>query len=304
MEKLRKCLLLILFCVVCFILSLSFLGKARVQNIFHYLHGPTWDIQLELNNFSVPNKVHYVWYADKDITFTFQQYLSVLSVHKFQKPEGIYFHTNKAPSGEYWEKTLKIPEFKVIHRERPKKIFDVEMKKAAFETSDSDISRVKILIEEGGIYLDTDVWVLKSLDPLRKYDCVMGEEIANPVRLGGSIVLANKNSAFLKLWMEHYLFDYRVGSWAYNSGTVPTKLYKQYPNILHVVKGKLLHPSWVELDRLYGNKKYNWRDNYTLHLWRMMEKFKNTKYKFTLTLNSMKSMDSTYGQAARHIYNS
>ena len=187
-------LILVLFSVVC-----SFLGNVRFQNMFSYLHVPTLELQLEMKNFSVPNKVHYVWYADKDTTFTFQQYLSVLSVHKFQKPEGIYFHTNKAPSGEYWEETLEIPEFKVIHSERPEKIFDVQMKKAAFETSDSDISRVKILIEEGGIYLDTDVWVLKSLDPLRKY-------------CAGSIVLANKNSAFLKLWMEHYLFDYRVGS--------------------------------------------------------------------------------------------
>ena len=303
MAKYRKYLLLILglFSVVCF----SFLRNVRFQNMFNYLHGPTLELQLELlNNYSVPNKVHYVWYADKDVTFTFQQYLSVLSVHKFQKPEGIYFHTNKAPSGEYWEETLKIPEFKVIHRERPEKIFDVQMKKAAFETSDSDISRVKILIEEGGIYLDTDVWVLKSLDLLRKYDCVMGEEISNPIRLGGSIVLANKNSAFLKLWMEHYLFDYRVGTWAYNSGILPTKLFKQYPNILHVVKQKLLHPSCIELDRLYGNKNYPWRDNYTLHLWRQMEKYKNTKFRFTVTPNSMKSIGSTYGQAAQHMCNS
>ena len=125
MKKFRKCLLLLLLFVFLSTLSLSFLGNARVQNMVNYLHGPTMELQLELNNFSVPNKVHYVWYADKDVTFTFQQYLSVLSVHKFQKPEGIYFHTNKAPSGEYWEKTLKIPEFKVIHRERPKKIFGV-----------------------------------------------------------------------------------------------------------------------------------------------------------------------------------
>ena len=50
----------------------------------------------------------------------------------------------------------------------------LKLKKEAFETSDSDITRVKILMEDGEIYLDTDIWVLKSWDLLRKLKFVLG----------------------------------------------------------------------------------------------------------------------------------
>ena len=292
-----KTLLALLVLVVCVFSLLYFMGDKRT----YYLDSPKKDVN-KTSEFVVPNKVHYVWYADKNVNFTFQQYLSVLSVHRFQKPDGIFFHTNMPPSGEYWNETLKIPKFYVVNRKRPKEIFGVQMKKPVFETSDSDISRVKILMEEGGIYLDTDVWVIRSLDPLRKYDCVMGEEMSNSLAIGGSIVLANKGSVFLKLWMEHFLFDYRVESWAYNSVIVPTKLYQQYPNILHVEKEKLQHPAWNKLEYLYGKMSYPWRENYTLHLWRSMEKRAKTNYEFNISPDSIKSLKSTFGQAARYIY--
>ena len=53
------------------------------------------------DEYVVPNNVHYVWYSDTKKEFRFQQYLSVLSVYKFQKPDNIYFHTNNPPSGKY-----------------------------------------------------------------------------------------------------------------------------------------------------------------------------------------------------------
>ena len=60
------------------------------------------------DEYVVPNNVHYVWYSDTKKEFRFQQYLSVLSVHKFQKPDNIYFHTNSPPSGKYWDEIPKL----------------------------------------------------------------------------------------------------------------------------------------------------------------------------------------------------
>ena len=56
-----------------------------------------------------------------------------------------------------------------------------EAKKWAFVT---DYVRLKALYEEGGFYMDTDVEVVKSLDPLRVYDAVSGYESATHIATG------------------------------------------------------------------------------------------------------------------------
>ena len=278
------------------VLRMNVFSRAGQQNETSFISDEKGD------GYVIPNNVHYVWYSDTKKEFRFQQYLSVLSVHKFQKPDNIYFHTNNPPSGKYWDEILKLKEFIVVKRDRPRKIFGKKLDKAAYETSDSNISRVKILLESGGIYLDTDIWLIRSLDPLRIHDCVLGAEITNPLTLCGGIILASKTSSFIKLWMEHFLLDYRVTEWAYNSGKVPTILSERYPDTIHIEMTKLQRPSWKNLEYLYGNKSYPWKDNYTIHLWHRMEIF--MKRNFTITPESIQSMNSTYGHVARHIYHS
>ena len=278
------------------VLRMNVFSRAGQQNETSFI------LDEEGDEYVIPNNVHYVWYSGTNKEFRFQQYLSVLSVHKFQKPDNIFFHTNNPPSGKYWDEILKLKEFVVVKRDRPRKIFGKKLDKAAYETSDSNISQVRILLESGGIYLDTDIWLIRSLDPLRIHDCVLGAEITNPLTLCGGIILASKTSSFIKLWMEHFLLDYRVTEWAYNSGKVPTILSERYPDTIHIEMTKLQCPSWKNLEYLYGNKSYPWKDNYAIHLWHRMEIF--MKRNFTITPESIQSMNSTYGQVARHIYHS
>jgi mannosyltransferase OCH1-like enzyme len=74
-------------------------------------------------------------------------------------------------------------------------------------------------MEQGGIYLDLDMLVLKPFDDLRRrYECTIGREIETKVC--GSVVICSKNSLFLTLWINAYLDDYRVDEWAYNTGVV------------------------------------------------------------------------------------
>lgn len=54
-------------------------------------------------------------------------------------------------------------------------------KKWAFVT---DFARLYILEHEGGIYLDTDVELISSLDSILQHDCVLNEEIPGRVNTG------------------------------------------------------------------------------------------------------------------------
>ena len=73
-------------------------------------------------------------------------------------------------------------------------------KKWAFLT---DYVRLDIIYNEGGIYLDTDVELLKSLDELLQYECFMGMEQAGKVATGLGFG-AEKNNMFIKKNKEFY----------------------------------------------------------------------------------------------------
>ena len=65
-------------------------------------------------DFQVPNTVHYIWYQDKKVDLRFDKALSILSAIKNLKPDAVYFHTNMAPTGKYFEMLTKYSVFKVI----------------------------------------------------------------------------------------------------------------------------------------------------------------------------------------------
>lgn len=74
-----------------------------------------------------------------------------------------------------------------------------QQKKYAFV---SDYARVKVLYEYGGIYLDTDVEVLKTFDSLLDCDSFLGFE--NKTFIGTAVIGASKNSAFIKKMLDYY----------------------------------------------------------------------------------------------------
>jgi len=53
----------------------------------------------------VPNIVHFIWFTvtgNKQLTFI--NYMSIVSAHRVQKPDGIWFHCSHLPTGEWWER--------------------------------------------------------------------------------------------------------------------------------------------------------------------------------------------------------
>lgn len=77
-----------------------------------------------------------------------------------------------------------------------------EAKKYAFA---SDYFRYKILYEEGGVYLDVDVKLLKNIDDLLSKKCFLGFEKGNNIAVGPGLVCASEaGSEIIKELMEDY----------------------------------------------------------------------------------------------------
>ena len=240
------------------------------------------------NGYVVPNIVHFIYFGNtKNLTFI--QYLSILSASIVQKPRLLMLHCDVLPKGYWWERLWREVPLNIMYREAPKDVYGQPIRHAFHQ---SDVARLEILLEHGGIYLDTDVLVIQPLDALRRYDLSMGKE-KTPKLISG-IIVARKNALFLKIWQRSYRNNYWQYKWDYNSGIVAYKLYKERQDLVHVEPTRLTTPDWLERHRLYYDD-INWRELYVLHLM-----FHKEKAKFDPEV--LKTLRGIVGQVMRKIY--
>lgn len=130
---------------------------------------------------SIPKIIHYCWFGGKE------------------KPD------NVKKCIESWKRVL--PDYQII--EWNENNFDInklrytkeayEAKKYAFV---SDVARVHALLNYGGIYMDTDVEVLKSFDSILNSRCVLGIEEGDYVAT--SMIAAEKKHPLIVEFADIY----------------------------------------------------------------------------------------------------
>ena len=217
----------------------------------------------------VPNMVHYILFDVEDISFV--HFVSLLSVMKNHKPDLIYIHCNcDQLSGDYYERALRIANktnTQIIVRtiERLTQIFGRKLSRKWLNWHSSDPTRIRILMEFGGIYLDRDVYVVQSLDVFRKYEMSLSwDQIHN---FENQLLIANRNARFLKLWLDSY-HDYNPNQWYYNAGELPTqRILKKRPELIHSVMRQFGSYAYDICPLLYNSYYENWeKDFYAFHL--------------------------------------
>ncbi|XP_077861758.1 uncharacterized protein LOC144342563 [Saccoglossus kowalevskii] len=242
----------------------------------------------------VPNVAHYIWFSCHP--FLFENLVSIISVYKIMKAETIFFHTDCEPSGEFWEETIHITNLVVVHRQPPVSVFNKSIN-PEWPEHQSDVARLQILMKFGGIYLDTDIFILKSLEPLRYYDYVVGRQ--SSCCLNNGIILASNNSEFLRIFYENYR-TYNARCYSCMSIKKHNEIAKQHQDLVHVESYSLVQPNFDRWKTIFYGK-FNWQENhYSVHLW--MKQFKQKNKSTVFTRESVKKMDSAFGQMCRYIY--
>ncbi len=130
----------------------------------------------------IAKKIHYCWFGGKELPDSVKKCIESWKTH--------------CPDYEIirWdESNYDVNKIKYISEA-------YQSKKYAFV---SDYARLDIIYNNGGIYLDTDVELLKSLDELLHHSCYLGCELSGEVATGlgfGAI----KNHWFIKKNKEAY----------------------------------------------------------------------------------------------------
>ena len=108
---------------------------------------------------------------------TFVEYMSILSVYRVQRPDQIQFHCSRLPGVEdYWWTRLwrEIP-LKIVHHDKSSLIKHLKLDKSRNQLC--KLLAIKVLLDQGGIFIDWNVLVVKNLDPFRRYNFTLGKVI-------------------------------------------------------------------------------------------------------------------------------
>ncbi|CAF3575278.1 unnamed protein product [Rotaria sp. Silwood1] len=259
-----------------------------------------------VNDNRIPSIVHFViGQGDKDdirhryqrsTPFSFINYLTFLAASRHLRPKKFFVHYYYEPNSFWWNKTKLDPEINItlIKRRQVKEIFKKNVDHHAHR---GDIMRLEVLIEYGGIYLDSDVLTLRSFVPLLNLNDVVMAHQDDQEAACNAVILAKKDATFLKrLYDAYQSFDQNC--WDCHSVRLPGRLASIYPNEITVLPtNTFFRPSWNEKEALYESNNYNFTPNYACHLW---NKINNHNYLSRLTPEVALSANNTFGRMLRH----
>lgn len=130
----------------------------------------------------IPRIIHYCWFGGQPIPYYLERYIE--SWHKV--------------CGDYEIKRWDESNYDISKNKFMLQAY--EAKKWGFVP---DYARLDIIYQYGGVYLDTDVELIRSLDPLLKDDCFMGFNDCSDVALGLGFG-AKKNCELIYDMMNYY----------------------------------------------------------------------------------------------------
>ena len=176
----------------------------------------------------IPNIVHFIYgLKGPDEPLYYFHYLAVLSAILVNQPDTVYFHYQYRPVGPWWEEIerLVVP-VKQTARDR------IGTQLLTHYAHKSDVMRLEILLEQGGVYLDIDTLCLKPWRELLNNAFVIGEEMENGDfrGLGNAVMFSKPGSEFAKAWLAIYPSSFKEGEWSMTSCRVPRFL-SQLPEL-------------------------------------------------------------------------
>ncbi len=167
-----------------------------------------------------------------------------------------------------------MPEYEIIEWNETNCNYSNQFLKDAYRNKKwafvSDYIRLKVLFEMGGIYLDIDMFAIKSLNPLLTNNCFLGRQLDG--QINGSIIGAIKGNAYIANCIS--IYDkalYRVERLM--SMAIPIILTSAYDNFEDKEAIQLFPPDvfypYSFQDSLRGKNFMNSvnMETYMVHLW-------------------------------------
>jgi len=213
----------------------------------------------------IPNIVHFIWLTGPDSRpFNLINMVAVKAAAEMQRPKHLIMHTNEAPVGNpYWDEAAGYFEIQPIRETHPD---------LPFVQYRSDILRLEILREQGGIYLDTDSLLLAPLTAFMDRPFTLARESADSLAM--TPIFAEPGAPFIDYWLEGIPKAMASGVWAKHSVNLPHDLQRKMPQLCEVRPQEEFFPFDLKRNYLFETGKdriaENWKRMgaaYALHVY-------------------------------------
>ena len=252
----------------------------------------------------IPNKFHYVYLTHDNNKHPMYQkfhllhYLCIKSAIEVNNPDEVNVYCNQEPKGKWWKKIRD--EVNVVMIEPPTEIFGKPITELAHM---SDVIRLQVLLEEGGIYTDMDTISVRPYGDLLNNKFVLGQQgVGGSEGLCPAVIMSEKDSHFGKQWLYGFNDTFKGGppgsdGWCTHSVYYPLQLAKSIPEHIHVEPHtSFFYPTYHQESLEYMFEKVTDFDKaYSHHLWETC----SMKWLENITVDDIRNNDTTFNLIAR-----
>ena len=209
----------------------------------------------------IPNIVHFVWLTGPNSReFSFINYLAVRAAHTHQKGARVLMHVNAEPIGNInWERIR--PYVEMVPVDPPTTHNDYDLTHVQYQ---SDVLRLQILLKHGGVYLDTDMILLRPLRSDYKEPCVLSPDtVENPRSINAGLIMAEPGSEFIRRWLDAFEVN---KTWAFGAVKLPWELIQENPSGVTLTHARDFLPfDWKDKSILTPGDRFG--DATCVHMW-------------------------------------
>jgi hypothetical protein len=169
--------------------------------------------------------LHWVYPGAAGEHFPYWAHVHACAAADVLSPDVFFFHHPEGalPSGAWWDATA--PLLTLAPQRAVRAVYGNPVRVPAHA---SDVMRLRALLAHGGVYLDTDVLALRSLEALRSQRAaVLGVQSAG--RTANAVILAPPGAPFLRRWADGY-HEFSDADWDAFSVRLPAALAERHPD--------------------------------------------------------------------------
>lgn len=200
----------------------------------------------------IPKKIHYCWFGPKPLPKLVIKCIETWKVH-FPDYEFYLWNESNSPMHETFVQEA------------------YTAKKYAFV---SDYVRFWALLKHGGIYMDTDMYVIKSMNNLLENSCFFGFETSENKVLSCGVIGCEVNNEFIKLIIDKYHVLHFSVSELHNLvlPRVITPIYEKFENknYIKIYPYDYFYPfPYEKRDEIANFMDFATKNTYAIHLWNL-----------------------------------
>jgi FkbM family methyltransferase len=190
------------------------------------------------NNDPIPKLIHLLFFGET--TFHNFHHRCVHSMLQYMPTYKIkIYNVDEPENNTYWNDIKMQPNVEIVKIVVPEYYDGFELKHFQYK---ADVVRLDILYNQGGVYLDLDMLIVRNFEDLLAsgHSLYLSKERRTENCLINAFMAAKPKNEFLRLWLNGFKSGLRMGIWAHHIRDTNKKLLDDHPHYMHKYNIKLL----------------------------------------------------------------